>query len=210
MTMRSTMTPHGPDPQDPPECSEPTEQRTRAPWTPARRPSPSTQVLAHSEAPPAITEAISFTTECTNDFVDLTDILTALVDRSAVQHGQLTVMTQHTTATLLFAESESGHLNDLSRTLEHFAPQPARYDHDDHARRTENLVEGEPLNGHAHCRHALLGSPSISIPIAGRVLLLGRWQRVLFVELDRARCRTVIAHVQGTGACITSVAVARK
>ncbi len=198
------MTSRSPKPPDPLESNQSTQQPVRTPWSPVRRPSPSTQVLAHSAAPPALTEAITFSTECTYDFLDLTDILNAVVERSAVRHGQLTVMTQHTTATLLIAESESGHLNDLSRKLDHFAPQLAPYDHDDHARRTENLVEGEPINGHAHCRHAFMGSPSISIPIAGQDLLLGRWQRVLFVELDRPRRRTVIAHVQGAGVCLTS------
>jgi thiamine phosphate synthase YjbQ (UPF0047 family) len=44
----------------------------------------------------------------------------------------------------------------------------------------------------------LLGSASESIPVRGGELLLGTWQRVLFLELDRARDRRWIVQVVGT------------
>ena len=71
------------------------------------------------------------------------------------------------------------------------------YEHDDHELRTENLQEDEYVNGHAHCRQLLVGQPSVTIPIVDGEVILGQWQRVLFVELDQARKRRVFFHAQG-------------
>ncbi len=78
-------------------------------------------------------------------------------------------------------------------------PLSDNYHHDDLEARTENL-EDDPHdvpNGHAHCRQALLGSASETIPVVDGQLLLGRWQKVFFLELDRARDRKVLIQVMG-------------
>jgi secondary thiamine-phosphate synthase enzyme len=81
--------------------------------------------------------------------------------------------------------------------LSAIVPIEGYYEHDDHEVRTENLQEDEFINGHAHCRQLLVGSTSVNVPIVDGELVLGRWQRVLFVELDQARQRRAILHVQG-------------
>jgi thiamine phosphate synthase YjbQ (UPF0047 family) len=62
---------------------------------------------------------------------------------------------------------------------------------DDFSRRTVNLMPGERRNGHAHCRAALLRT-SESVPVAGGVLTLGRWQRVFLVEFDGVSAGAVV------------------
>ena len=52
-------------------------------------------------------------------------------------------------------------------------------------------------NGHSHVRAALLSSASQAIPIVDGDLLLGRYQKVFFCELDRARERKVFIQVLG-------------
>ena len=76
------------------------------------------------------------------------------------------------------------------------APRALAYDHDDPIRRVVNRTDTERTNGHAHCRAMLLGS-TVSLPIIDGRLVLGRWQRVLFVELDGPQERTVVATVTG-------------
>ena len=61
----------------------------------------------------------------------------------------------------------------------------------------ENLQEDEFLNGHSHCRQMLTGTASVTIPVVDGEVLLGTWQRVLFVEFDQARERRVVFHTQG-------------
>jgi secondary thiamine-phosphate synthase enzyme len=58
------------------------------------------------------------------------------------------------------------------------------------------MTEDECPNGHAHCQHLLLGT-SETIPIVDSELLLGRWQRIFLIELDRPRERQVFVQVQG-------------
>ena len=83
--------------------------------------------------------------------------------------------------------------------IESLVPLAGTYQHDDLEARTENLDDDphDVPNGHAHCRQALLGSASQAIPIVQGELQLGRWQRVFFLELDRARDRRVLIQVMG-------------
>ncbi len=109
------------------------------------------------------------------------------------------VYSPHTTCAVLVNERESGFIEDFDELLESLVPLKGEYRHDDLSRRTENL-EDDPHdvpNGHAHCRQALVGSTSQTIPIVDGRLLLGRWQRVFFLELDRARDRRVLIQVMG-------------
>jgi secondary thiamine-phosphate synthase enzyme len=155
-------------------------------------------LLAASDEPLIRTEVLHFGTTGTTEFWDLTDFTREVVARSRVRHGQVTVHTPHTTTTIILNESETGFLNDFRRMMDGLAPVDGYYEHDDHELRTENLQEDEYLNGHAHCRQMLVGTASATIPIVDGEILLGTWQKVLFGELDQARERRVIVHVQGT------------
>ncbi len=160
-----------------------------------RRPTTSITLLADS--PGIRTEVLRFATHAASEFVDLTDDVRDSLKRSGIRHGQVTVMSPHTTTSVVINESETGFLNDFRRLLSAIVPIEGYYEHDDHEVRTENLQEDEFINGHAHCRQLLVGSTSVNVPIVDGELVLGRWQRVLFVELDQARQRRAILHVQG-------------
>jgi secondary thiamine-phosphate synthase enzyme len=154
-------------------------------------------VLASSDQPAIRTEALHFATAAANEFWDLTDVAREVVARSGVRHGQLTVYTPHTTTSIVINESETGFLNDYRRLISAVVPEDAYYEHDDHTVRTENLQEDEFINGHAHCRQLLVGHTSVTLPVVEGELLIGQWQRVLFVELDQPRERRVFVHAQG-------------
>lgn len=162
-----------------------------------RRPDGTTTLLAASDEPLIRTEVLHFATTETAEFWDLSEFTREVVVRSKVRHGQVTVHTPHTTTTIVLNESETGFLNDFRRMMDGLAPVDSYYEHDDHDLRTENLQEDEYLNGHAHCRQMLVGAASATIPIVDGEILLGSWQKVLFGELDQARDRRVIVHVQG-------------
>jgi secondary thiamine-phosphate synthase enzyme len=154
-------------------------------------------VLAATESPVIRTEVMHFSTSDINEFLNLTDIVREVTARSGIRHGQVTVHTPHTTTSIVLNESETGFLNDFRRLIDAVVPVDAYYEHDDHEIRTENLQEDEFINGHAHCRQLLTGSSSVTIPVVDGEVLLGTWQRVLFAELDQARDRRVVFHVQG-------------
>lgn len=154
-------------------------------------------VLAESQSPPIRTEVLHFATHARDEFWDLTEITREVLDRSGVRHGQVTIYTPHTTTSIVINESETGFLNDFRRLIEDVVPVDSYYEHDDHDLRTENLQEDEFLNGHAHCRQLLVGATSVTVPVVDGELLAGRWQRILFAELDQARDRRVLFHAQG-------------
>ena len=133
------------------------------------------------------------------DLIDVTADVRGAVGKSGVQNGVAVVYTPHTTCTVLINERETGFIQDFGQLMESLVPLTGQYRHDDLEARTENLEDDphEVPNGHAHCRHALLGSSSQTIPIVNGELLLGRWQRVFFLELDRARDRKVLIQVMG-------------
>ena len=142
------------------------------------------------------TTRIHVTTSQPTEFIDLTDRLEALVVRAGLRFGILNVQTLHTTTAIVVNEHEPLLLADFQAVLEAAAPGDGPYQHDDVTARTVNLTDAERPNGHAHCR-ALLLSPSACLNVVGGRLLLGRWQRVFFVELDGPRDREISVLIFG-------------
>ncbi len=141
-------------------------------------------------------ECLPLHTHTCMEFIDITQSVSSIVDRSSIETGLVNIQTRHTTSAVLVNEHEPLLLNDLSETLERLAPQNRDYQHDDLSIRTVNLVPNEPENGHSHCK-ALFLSPSVLLNIYDGQLQLGTWQRIFFLELDRARQRSVSVMVMG-------------
>jgi secondary thiamine-phosphate synthase enzyme len=133
-------------------------------------------------------------------FVDLTEELQRAVKDAGVTDGCAVVFCAHTTAALLINEWEEGALQDFRARLETLVPGDADYAHDDLARRTQNLQEThERPNGRSHVGQMLLGQTSHAIPVAQGEPMLGRWQRLMLLELDEPKPvgRNVVFHVFG-------------
>ncbi|MGH3102587.1 MAG: secondary thiamine-phosphate synthase enzyme YjbQ [Gaiellaceae bacterium] len=131
---------------------------------------------------------------------DITDEVADAVRESGVRDGICCVYSPHTTCSVRVNEFESGFLEDLAAMLKRLVPSEGYYAHDDWDKRTENVCPEDMDfgNGHSHCMSMLLGPAGESIPVAGGELCLGRWQRVLFLELDRERDRRWIVQVVGS------------
>src|SRR5438552_14060228 len=141
----------------------------------------------------------SFTTTSCGQFIDVTEDVREVVGKSEVRNGMALVYSPHTTCAIVINEKESGFIRDFETLVRSIVPQDASYLHDDLTLRTENLEDDDHdvPNGHAHCAQGLLASASQAIPIVDGALQLGRWQRVFFLELDRARDRRVLIQVLG-------------
>ena len=127
--------------------------------------------------------------------VDLTPMLEAQIAGAGIVSGFVVVFSRHTTCALMINELEDGAGQDLSETLDRLFPPSAYYAHDDLSRRTQNLQENERANGHAHIAMMLMGGTSQTIPVADGAPLLGRWQRLLMVELDEPKPREIVFQV---------------
>ena len=131
---------------------------------------------------------------------DITDEVNEAVAGSGIKDGIACVYSPHTTCCVRVNEFEQGFMDDFAALLKRLVPQGSYYAHDDWDRRTENLCDEDMEfgNGHSHCMSMLLGSAGESIPVRDGELLLGTWQRVLFIELDRERDRRWLVQVVGS------------
>ena len=124
-------------------------------------------------------------------FYDFTDKVAALLRKSELQNGLVTLHLQHTSASLLIQENADPEVRrDLERFFERLVP--------DGDRLFRHTAEGED-DMPAHVRTALT-AVNLSIPFVGARLALGTWQGIYLWEhrYDPHR-RTVVAHVLGTG-----------
>ena len=132
--------------------------------------------------------------------MDITERVAEFAAASGLTEGAVLLYCPHTTCGLAVNEAEDGLHSDLAEVLEELAPRSRSWAHDDLTRRTQNLTPGEVErpNGWSHIRALLATAPSLTLPISGGRLALGRWQRVFLVELDGGRARRVSAHAWGT------------
>jgi len=142
-----------------------------------------------------VTRTITVRTSRGPQFIDITDRVAAIAREASVQDGFAIVFSRHTTAAIRINENEPMLIQDMEQFLEKVAPAQAYYNHNDTAHSLEPEREGGP-NGHAHCQQLLLGA-SEAVPIAQGELVLGQWQRLFLVELDRGREREVVVQLVG-------------
>lgn len=126
---------------------------------------------------------------------DITTDLNRCIERLAIRSGLMQAAGQHTTTALLVNEAEERLMADLVDMLRELVPPDRPYRHNDlHLR--SNIPADEPRNAHSHLLAMRLGN-HLSIPIVDGRLALGRYQSVLFVELDGPRQRQVLLQIIG-------------
>jgi secondary thiamine-phosphate synthase enzyme len=104
--------------------------------------------------------------------VDLTEDVRAFCrDR---RDGLCNVFVPHATAGVAIIETGAGSDDDLVDTLERLLPRDDRYRH----------AHGSPGHGADHVLPGLV-SPSVTLPVQGGKPLLGTWQSVVLVDLNR-------------------------
>lgn len=131
-------------------------------------------------------------------FSDLTDDLRRAVKDSGVTDGAVIAFCSHTTCALLINEWEDGALADFRKHLTDLVPhEGVYYAHDDFDVRTQNMNEGERVNGHAHVKAMLLSATSHAIPVGAGEPAFGRWQRLILFEMDEPKPRQITFHVFG-------------
>jgi secondary thiamine-phosphate synthase enzyme len=130
---------------------------------------------------------------------DVTDAIEEFIAESGAQNAMVLVQSMHTSAGLLVNEWETGLRKDLANAAERLVPSGVDYVHDDMSVRWENICpeDAEWPNGHSHLQNAIIGTSTLLLPAVEGKLMLGRWQRVLLVEFDHPRPRTVMLHLFG-------------
>src|SRR5664280_335756 len=117
---------------------------------------------------------IQLSTNGNTDIQDITTKVETEVLRSEIVNGTITVFCPSSTSSVTTIEYENGCLSDFKRLFDEIADPTRPYAH--------NLRWGDG-NGYSHIRAALLG-PSLTVPFSDRKLLLGTWQKIIFVDFD--------------------------
>jgi secondary thiamine-phosphate synthase enzyme len=110
--------------------------------------------------------------------IDLTDTLERYLQEEQKADGLCSLFVAHTTCAITTADLDPGTDLDLLDALRYLLPQLAyRHPHD-------------PEHTPDHLLASIIG-PSLVVPFARHRLQLGTWQRVILVELDGPRQRTM-------------------
>ncbi len=132
------------------------------------------------------TEYLWFNTEKKREYINITDTVQNIVEKSGIREGMVLVSAMHITAGVYVNDAEWGLIQDIDEWLEHLAPFRPDYRH----HRT-----GE-TNGDAHLK-SLLIHHQVVVPITDGKLDLGPWQQIYYAEFDGQRRKRVIIKVMG-------------
>ncbi len=132
------------------------------------------------------TEYLYFNTRNHRDYINITDKVAEVVDKSGIQEGLVLVSAMHITAGVYVNDAEDGIISDIDEMLERLAPYRPDYRH----HRT-----GED-NGDSHLKSLLTGHEVI-VPITDGKLDLGPWQQVYYAEFDGQRKKRLVIKAIG-------------
>lgn len=132
------------------------------------------------------TEYLWFQTKKRHEFVNITDEVSTIVEKSEIKDGMALVSAMHITAGVYVNDAESGLIHDIEEWLRAIAPTEHNYRHH---------MTGED-NGYAHLWNLAIGHEVI-VPITNSRLDFGPWQQIYYAEFDGMRKKRVIVKVMG-------------
>ncbi len=127
---------------------------------------------------------IAVPTHSRTQLIDITNLVTAELEKTGITTGTCTVYMPHTTAGLTINENADPDVaRDILAGLARLVPVTGDYRH----------AEG---NSDAHIKASLMGF-SLRVPVIDGRLALGTWQGLYFCEFDGPRHRHVLVGVTG-------------
>jgi secondary thiamine-phosphate synthase enzyme len=138
-----------------------------------------------------VRKTLTLLSESRTEILDITKQIRDLVLSANVRDGILLINSLHTTCALFVNEFQGALVEDLKAMMERLVGERYGYRHDD-----PRYSDCERGNAHSHLRAALLGR-SVAVGISAGELSLGRFQSILFAELDGPRNRSIDIQVMG-------------
>lgn len=138
-----------------------------------------------------VRRTLTLLSEKRTEVLDITKQVRDILLTADVKEGILLVNALHTTCALFVNEFQGALVEDLRSMVARLVPDGAGYKHDD-----PRYSDCERGNASSHLRAALLGR-SVAVGITGGELSLGRFQSIIFAELDGPRPRTIDVQIMG-------------
>lgn len=137
------------------------------------------------------TASLTVVSTARTEMAEITERVRERVHAFPISEGLALINTMHTTCALFVNEFQSALVEDLKSLIERLVPERNGYRHDD-----PRVSDCERGNAHAHLRAMLLGQ-SVTVAVRDRELALGRFQSLIFAELDGPRKREIGIQVIG-------------
>ncbi len=113
-----------------------------------------------------------------DEIIDITDEVEQKLN--SPEEGICSIFIAHTTAAITTADLDPGTDLDFLNALRHILPKGSLDFNHPH----------DPLHTPDHILSSIIG-PSLTVPFKDGKLILGTWQRIVLVELDGPRERTI-------------------
>ncbi len=138
-----------------------------------------------------VRKTLTMSSESRTQVLDITKQIRDIVLGADIKEGVIVVNSLHTTCALFVNEYQASLVEDLKTLMERLVADGAGYKHDD-----PRYSDCERGNASSHLRAALLGR-TVAVGVNGGELSLGRFQSILFAELDGPRSRSVDVQIMG-------------
>lgn len=133
-------------------------------------------------------EEIWFNTKTRRDYINVTERVQSIIDKSGVKEGLCLVNAMHITASVFINDDEGGLIQDYDDWLEKLAPHEpiSHYRHNN---------TGED-NGDAHLKRQIMGREVVVAITNGR-LDFGPWEQIFYGEFDGRRKKRILVKIIG-------------
>ena len=132
-------------------------------------------------------EEIWFNTKTRRDYINITDQVQAMIDKSGIKEGLCLVNAMHISASVYINDDESGLLKDFDDWLEKLAP------HEPVSHYRHNVGED---NADAHLKRQVMGREVVVAVTKGQ-LDFGPWEQIFYGEFDGRRRKRVLVKIIG-------------
>ncbi|MDE1828991.1 MAG: secondary thiamine-phosphate synthase enzyme YjbQ [Thaumarchaeota archaeon] len=134
------------------------------------------------------TEYLTFNVPSRRGFVNITQEVRKIVQKSNVKEGLCLVNAMHITASVFINDNESGLHKDYDAWLEGLAPHEpvSKYEHNN---------TGED-NADAHLKRQIMGR-EVVVAITNGQLDFGPWEQIFYGEFDGRRPKRVLVKIVG-------------
>ena len=133
-------------------------------------------------------EELFFTTPHRRDYINITDKVESVLQKSGIKEGLCLVNAMHITASVYINDDENGLLQDYDDWLEKLAPHEpiTKYRHNN---------TGED-NGDAHLKRQVMGR-EVVVAVTNGKLDFGPWEQIFYAEFDGRRKKRVLIKIIG-------------
>ncbi len=128
-------------------------------------------------------ERISVATQKSQQIVDITEEVKAILKKSDASEGICCIYTPHATCAVMINENwDTNIMLDIIDSLNNIVPE-GKWRHD--------KIDS---NGAAHIKASIIG-PSEIVPIKNGKLMLGRWQDIMLADFDGPKKREIFINI---------------